>query len=35
VLVALAYQVLALEQAPVPAGEQAKLSVPLLLLSVN
>jgi hypothetical protein len=29
------YQVLLLEQAPVPAGEQEKLSVPLLLVSVN
>jgi hypothetical protein len=29
------YQVLLLEQAPVPAGEHWKLSVPLALTSVN
>ena len=29
------YQVLALEQAPVPAGEQVKLSVPFVLVSTN
>ncbi len=29
------YQVLALEQAPVPAGAQLKLSVPLVLVSVK
>ena len=33
--VTLDYQVLALEQAPVPAGEQLKDSVPFVLVSVK